>query len=63
MNKVQTDNPYGAQAIFTVPRSYLENQLTFFLIVRDENNAGEHPLPNSVLGYTEILDDDLQTSL
>lgn len=60
-----TDNEYGACAIFTVPRSYLDNQLSFFLIAKDESGsiASLNVLPSSVVGYTEILDDDLQTSL
>lgn len=59
------DNEYGASAIFTVPRSYLDNQLSFFLIAKDESmaTAGLNSIPNTVVGFTEILDDDLQTSL
>jgi len=59
------DNPYGCQAVFTVPRSYLENQVAFYLIVRDENSFADsrNPLPGTIVGYTQILDDDLQSSL
>jgi hypothetical protein len=59
------DNKYGAQCIFTVPKSYINNQLTFFLFVRDENTAGleKHQLPSTVIAYTEIADDHLKSSL
>lgn len=59
------DNPYNSQAVFTIPRSYLDNQLSFFMIARDESLVGNtrHPLPNTIVAHTEILDDDLQTSL
>mmetsp|Transcript_19560 Transcript_19560/g.35844 ORF Transcript_19560/g.35844 Transcript_19560/m.35844 type:complete len:468 (-) Transcript_19560:1910-3313(-) len=65
LNMRQTDNPYNAQAIFTVPKSYLRNQLAFWLIVRDEAVQTEllMPLPNSITGHTEVLDEELLTSL
>lgn len=65
LNMAQTDNPYNAQAIFTVPKSYLRNQLAFWLIVRDEAAQTEllMPLPNSIAGHTEVMDEELMTSL
>jgi len=59
------DNPYGAQAIFTVPKSFLDSQLSFYLIVRDDSllSNNTHPMPNTIVGHTEIIDDDLQSSL
>lgn len=59
------DNPYGAQAIFTIPKTFLDSQLSFYLIVRDDSllSNNTHPMPNTIVGHTEIIDDDLQTSL
>ena len=59
------DNEYGAQAIFTVPRSFLNSQVSFYLFVRDENNVGQvrHQLPETLAAYTEIVDDHLKSSL
>ena len=59
------DNDYGAQCIFTVPKSFINNQISFYLIARDENLVGKvkHQLPNVVVAYTEILDDHLKSSL
>ena len=59
------DNEYRAQCIFTVPKSYINNQISFFLIARDETQVGKikHSLPNCVVAYTEIIDDDLKSSL
>lgn len=39
--------------------------MSFYLIVRDESLLGNtiHPFPNSIAGHTDLLDDDLQTSL
>mmetsp|Transcript_5840 Transcript_5840/g.744 ORF Transcript_5840/g.744 Transcript_5840/m.744 type:complete len:80 (+) Transcript_5840:418-657(+) len=61
MHPKSTDNPYGAQAIFTVPKSFLDNQVSFYLLVRDESLLGNtvHPFPNSIAGHTDLLDDDL----
>lgn len=59
------DNDYGAQCIFTVPKSYINNQISFYLLARDENTVGKikHQMPNIVVAYTEIMDDDLKSSL
>lgn len=55
-------NQYGACAIFTVPRSLLEQQVVFYLIVSNDKSL-DYPLPSAVVGYTDFLDNDLQTSL
>jgi hypothetical protein len=59
------DNEYGAQAIFTVPKSFLNSQVSFHLFVRDENNVGlvRHQMPETLAAYTEIVDDHLKSSL
>ena len=59
------DNEYGAQCIFTVPKSYINNQISFYMFARDESMIGrfKHQLPNAVVAYTEIIDDDLKSSL
>lgn len=59
------DNEYGAQCIFTVPKSCIDNQISFYLIARDETQLGKvnHQLPGTIVAYTEIIDDDLKSSL
>jgi len=59
------DNEYGAQAIFTVPKSFLNSQVSFFLFVRDENSLGriKHQLPETLAAFTEIVDEHLKSSL
>lgn len=59
------DNEYGAQCIFTIPKSYINSQISFYLIARDETQVGKvkHQMPNVIAAYTEIVDDDLKSSL
>ena len=65
VNPSNLDNEYGAQCIFTVPKSYINNQISFYLFVKDEKHTERqrHSLPNVVVAYTEILDEDLKSSL
>lgn len=65
MTSTSLDNEYGAQAIFTVPKSYLNSQIQFYLFVRDESSVGrlKHQLPETVAAFSEIADDYLKHSL
>jgi hypothetical protein len=45
-----------------VPLSYLDSSVSFYVIVRDEEDDIK-VIPQSVIAYTEVLDRDLQECL
>ena len=55
-------NQYNAIANFIVPRSYLDKNLTFFVVVRDIKQISDHSLPNTIAGGVEVSEDLLKTS-
>lgn len=55
-------NQHNAIANFIVPRSFLDRNLTFFIIVRDQKTISDHSLPNSIAGGVEVSEDLLKTS-
>jgi hypothetical protein len=57
------DNPFGALTVFYIPKSYLDNKIKIFLVVKDETKATAHAMPDEVCGLTEILDDSLRKIL
>jgi len=57
------DNQFQAIAAFSMPRSFLERKLKFFLLVKDETKATSHAMPDEVVGFTEFLDDKLKQIL
>ena len=57
------DNQYGAIAQFVVPRSFLERKLKMFLLVKDETKATAHAMPDEVIGFTDLLDENLRKIL
>ena len=52
---------YGS-CLFVVPLSYLDSSVSFYVIVRDEEEDIK-VIPQSVIAYTEVLDRDLQECL
>lgn len=57
------DNPYGALACFVIPRSYLEKNIKFFLLLKDETKPTAHSMPDEVCGFTDVLDESLRKIL
>lgn len=55
----------GRQYLFKFPilKSMLSRNLSFYLMTRDESAATMHPLPNVVIGMTEVCDMPLKTLL
>lgn len=56
----KAESVYNAVAVFTLPKSYLERGAAFYLAARDDSIKSMHAMPNSVVGFTEIVDDSLQ---
>ena len=50
----------GSIVHFLIPKSYLENKSTIYIFGKDETQALQHPMPNTLLGFTNILDEDLR---
>lgn len=48
---------------FPLLKSMLNRNITFYLMTRDESIPTNHPLPNTVVGQTEICDLQLKTLL
>lgn len=51
-----------ASCLFVVPLSYLDSSVSFYVIVRDDEED-IRGIPSSVIAYTEVLDRDLQECL
>lgn len=50
---------YDAVAVFTIPKSELENKLIIHIAGRDENMKSVHGLPNQFVGSTDPVDKTL----
>jgi len=55
-------NQHNAIANFIVPRSFLDRNLTFFVVVRDTKVISDHSLANTIAGGIEVSEDLLKTS-
>lgn len=56
-------NQFGAVANFIIPRSFMNKNLTFFVLLRNYKLLPNHSMPNSISGIIDIVSDDLlQTS-
>lgn len=56
-------NQFGAVANFIVPRSFMNKNLMFYILVRNKKKISNHSMPNSISGIIDIVSDDLlQTS-
>lgn len=56
-------NKYDSIAYFTVPKSYLDKHLHFYVAVKDDSRIMTHAMPNTVIGVTEEADVELWRSL
>ena len=57
------DNPFGALAVFYLPKSFLDRKVKAFLVIKDETKATAHAMPDEVAGFTDILDEALRKIL
>lgn len=46
------DNLFNALTYFAVPKSYLERNVAFYLLIKDEAEASLSSMPRSVVGMT-----------
>ena len=53
------ENKYNALTVFSVPKSYLDKKLQFFMSVKDERE-GFTPFPNAVAATTGSVDAELK---
>lgn len=51
---------YEAVAVFTVPKTSLQESVTFYIAGRDEKTGTFHAMPNSIVGHTDIIDESLK---
>lgn len=56
-------NKYNSLCYFTLPKSFLDKQIRFFMVVKDDSKVSTHGMPNMVVGTTEIVDQELRRSL
>lgn len=56
----KAESVYNAVAVFTLPKSYLERGIAFYLAGRDDSLKAMHAMPNAVVGYSEIVDETLK---
>ena len=56
-------NKFNSLCYFVVPKSYLDKQVRFFIVVKDDNKVSTHGMPNLVVGASEIADQELRRSL
>lgn len=55
-------NSYGAIANFIIPRTMMDKDLTFFIMVRDAKVISNHSMPNEIAGEINLAMDMLKTS-
>lgn len=55
-------NAFNAIASFIIPRTMLDSDLTFFLVLRDGTILSSHSMPNVISADIEISNDMLKTS-
>lgn len=56
-------NKYNSLCYFQVPKSYLDKNIRFFVVVKDDNKVSTHGMPNLVVGTTDIADQEIRRSL
>ncbi|CAI2385109.1 unnamed protein product [Moneuplotes crassus] len=56
-------NKFSSLCYFLVPKSYLDKNVRFFVVVKDDNKVSTHGMPNLVVGTTDIADQELRRSL
>lgn len=56
-------NQFGAVMNFIVPRSFLNKNLMFYVLVKNKKVLCNHSMPNTIAGIVDVVTDDLlQTS-
>ena len=52
------DNMFGALTYFVVPRSYLERNVAFYLLIKNEAEASLTSMPTNIVAMTVKQPDD-----
>lgn len=56
----QSENLYRAVCTFTLPKTYLDKRVSFFIAGRDDTFGAIHGMPNAIVGYSDVCDDVLK---
>lgn len=51
---------YEAVAVFTLPKTSLQESISFYIAGRDDKKGEYHAMPNAIVGHTDIIDDSLK---
>jgi hypothetical protein len=46
------DNMFNALTYFAIPKSYLERNVAFYLLIKDESEASLSSMPRSLVGMS-----------
>jgi len=53
-------NLHNSLVYFKMPKSMIERKLRLFLLASSDATIGKHSMPNTVIGSTDTLDQDLK---
>ena len=53
-------NVHNSLVYFKIPKSMLEKKLRLFLLASSDATLGKHAMPNTIIGSTDTLDQDLK---
>lgn len=51
---------YDAVAVFTLPKTSLQDSISFYVAGRDDKKGEFHAMPNAIVGHTDIIDESLK---
>jgi len=51
---------YDSVAVFTLPKTSLQESISFYVAGRDEQTGAFHAMPNTIVGHTDIVDESLK---
>ena len=51
---------YEAVCVFTLPKTSLQESVSFYIAGRDEKSGCFHAMPNSIVGHSDIIDESLK---
>lgn len=52
-----SETVYNSVAVFTVPKSYLDKNIQFFVAFKDDSIPSSNIMPNGVVGHTDVADE------
>ena len=51
---------YEAVAVFTLPKTSLQESVSFYIAGRDDKTGAFHAMPNAIVGHTDLIDESLK---